>query len=37
MEAFDKLKDKENIVTIEGVQSKEVIAEAIWQAVKTIL
>jgi len=30
LEAFDKLKDKENIIIIDGNQSEELIAEEIW-------
>lgn len=37
MEAFDKLKNQEEIIMIEGIESKEVIAENIWKAVKKIL
>jgi dTMP kinase len=37
MEAFEKLKSEEKIVSINGVQTKEVIAEAIWNAVTPLL
>ncbi len=34
MEAFEKLKDKENIIIVNGNQTPEKIAEAIWNKVK---
>ena len=34
LEAFEKLKDEENIVIIDGDRSQEEIAEEIWDKVK---
>jgi len=34
LEAFDKLKDSENVIIIDGTQSPQQIADEIWENVK---